>query len=179
MNIRIDPQELYVLMFLLQISNKCGIDVVCQDDRILSLGFEHINVLALLHFIGHVIDAGLLFFFIGILSALRSLCCVCILAFTLFDHILQSQILVIQILVDHGVFHLLAELLVFEASELDERADIVPVFLIILAVCLEHADQFVRHFLGNIIRHLVDKAVVLQRASGYIQRQVRTVDDAL
>ena len=85
----------------------------------------------------------------------------------------------LQILVDHGIFHLLTELLVLQAAELDERTDVVPVFLIILAVCPEHADQFVSHFLGNVICHFIDKPVVLQRTSGYIQRQVRTVDDAL
>ena len=71
----------------------------------------------------------------------------------------------VQILVDHGVLHLLTELLILEASELDERADIVPVFLVVLTVCLEHSGQLVSHLLGNIIRHFVHKAIVLQRAS--------------
>ena len=85
----------------------------------------------------------------------------------------------IQILVDHGVFHLLAELLVFEASELDERADIVPVFLIILAVCLEHSNEFICYFLGNVICNFIHKTIVLQCTSGYIQRQIRAVNDSL
>ena len=82
----------------------------------------------------------------------------------------------IQILVDHGVFHLLAELLVLQAAELDERADIIPVFLIVLSVCLEHSDQFVCNLLGNVICNFIYKAVILQRASRYVKRQIRTVD---
>ena len=85
----------------------------------------------------------------------------------------------VQILVDHGVLHLLAELLILEASELDERADIVPVFLVVLTVCLEHSGQLVSDLLGNIVRHFIYKTIVLQRASGYVQRQIRTVNDTL
>ena len=44
---------------------------------------------------------------------------------------------------------------------------------------LAHAGQLVRYLLGNIIGNLLYKAIVLQRASGYVQRQIRTVNDAL
>ena len=80
-----------------------------------------------------------------------------------FNNIFKSQIFVIQVLVDHGVFHLLAELLVLQAAELDERADIIPVFLIVLSVCLEHSDQFVCNLLGNVICNFIYKSIVLQR----------------
>ena len=56
--------------------------------------------------------------------------------------------------------------------------DVVPVFLIVLTVCLEHTGQLVCYLLGNVVCYFIYKSVVLQRASGNIQRQVRTVDDA-
>jgi len=85
----------------------------------------------------------------------------------------------IQVLKEDGVLHLVAEFLVLQASELDERADAVPVFLIVFSLGLAHTGQLVCHLLGNIIRDLINKSVILQCASGHVQRQIRAVDHAL
>src|SRR5699024_10360496 len=57
--------------------------------------------------------------------------------------------------------------------------DIIPVFFISFTVSLAHYCQLVRYLLGNILRYLLYKSIILQRASGHVQRQIRTVDDAL
>ena len=85
----------------------------------------------------------------------------------------------VQILIDHGIFHLFSELLILQAAEFDEWADVVPVFFIILAVCFEHPGQLVRNLFGDIIRYFIDKSVVLESTPGYVERQVRAVDDSL
>ena len=82
--------------------------------------------------------------------------------------ILQSQIFAVQILENNVLVHLLGELLVSQASELNEWADIVPVFLVVLSVCLAHAGQLIRYLLCNVIGNLLHKAVVLKSASGYV-----------
>ena len=71
----------------------------------------------------------------------------------------------IQILIDHGIFHLFSELLILQASELDKRTDVIPVFFVILTVRLKHAGKLVRHLLGNVVRHLIYKSVILKSAS--------------
>ena len=60
-----------------------------------------------------------------------------------------------------------------------DRADIIPVFFIVFSVCLAHAGQFISHLLADIIRDFLYKSVILQRTSGYVQRQIRAVDDTL
>ena len=69
--------------------------------------------------------------------------------------------------------------MVLDAAEFDERADVIPIFLIGLAVGLAHTGQFVGNLLCDIVRNLPDKTVVLQRTSRYIQRKIRAVDHAL
>ncbi len=44
---------------------------------------------------------------------------------------------------------------------------------------LAHAGQLIRNLFGNIIGNFLYKAIVLQRASGHVQRQIRTINDAL
>ena len=91
----------------------------------------------------------------------------------------QGLVVAVQILEEDVIGHLLAELVVLQAAIFHKRADIVPVFLILLAGGLAQAGQLVRHLLGDVIGNLLHEAVVLQRASGNVQRQIRAVDHAL
>ena len=71
----------------------------------------------------------------------------------------------IQVFVDHRIFHLLAEFFILQAAEFNEGTDVIPVFLIILSVCLKHSRQLIRHFLRNVIGNFIDESIVLQGAS--------------
>ena len=164
-------------MFLLKVCDKCRINVVCQNDRILSLSLEHVDILALLYFICYIEDSCLLFFLR--ICVLRLFCvCFCFFflsflclgyvrffAFGLFDDIFESHIFVIKILVKHRILHLFTEFLILQATEFDKWADIVPVFLIILTVCLEHSVQLVSNLLRNVISNFIYKSIVLQCAT--------------
>ena len=155
-----------------------------QYYRILSLTLEQVDVLALLHFIGNIVDRRLNLFYFVLIAAISILFFLLViwlnyLSAVFFYTIFQRQIFVINILKEDCILHLIAEFLVFEASEFDKRADAVPVFLIIFSLCLTHSGQLIRHFLGDIVRYLIDKSVILQCASGYVQRKVRAVDDSL
>ena len=155
-----------------------------QYYRILSLTLEHVDVLALLYFIRYIVDRRLNLFYFVLIAAISTLFFLLVIWLHYFsavflDTVFQRQIFVADILKEDGILHLIAEFLVFEASEFDERADAVPVFLIILSLCLTHSGQFIRYFLGDIVRNLIDKSIILQRASGYVQRKVRAVDDSL
>ena len=164
------------------------VNVVLQDDGIHAGLTEHVDVLALLNLVGDVVDGrlfrllvfvgGLILFLFGGSGVLGfggiSLCC-----FLFLHKILDSQVLAVEILVQDGVCHLFAEFAVLDAAEFDERADIIPVFFIILAVGLAHAGELVCDLLCDVVGDLLYKAVVLQSASGYVQRQVRAVDDTL
>ncbi len=66
-----------------------------------------------------------------------------------------------------------------QAAELDKRSDVIPVFLIILPVCLAHPGQLVCHLLRNIVGNLLYKAVILQCESRFVQRQIRSVAGSL
>ena len=88
----------------------------------------------------------------------------------------QRHVLAVQILEKDIVGHLLAELVVLQAAELDEGTDIIPVFLVLFLLGLAHAGQLIRHLLCDVLADLLDKTVVLQRASGHVERQVRAVD---
>ncbi len=57
--------------------------------------------------------------------------------------------------------------------------DITPVFFVILTLRSEERLQFVGYLSSDIIRNLTDISVILQKASGYVQRNVRTIDHAL
>ena len=168
------------------------VNVVLQDDGIHAGLTEHVNVLALLNLVGDVVDGrlfrllvcigGLILFLFsgsGVLSFVLgfggiSLCC-----FLLLYKILDGQIFAVEILVQDGVCHLFAEFAVLDSAKFDERADIIPVFFIILAVGLAHAGELVCDLLCDVVGDLLYKAVVLQSASGYVQRQIRAVDDTL
>ena len=88
------------------------------------------------------------------------------------------MILSVKILIQYIVVHPLGEFLIFENAVLDKRADIIPVLLIIFPFCLVHAGQLVRNLPGDIIGDLLGKAVILKCRSGYVQRQIRAVNDA-
>ena len=138
-----------------------------QDHRILPLVFKHVNVLTLLLLVRYIIDGGLglfllllallwlLFFLLGV----DELTAVCLHA------LFQRHVFVIQVLEEDVVHHLVAEFLVLQAAELDERADVIPVFLVVLLVGLAHAAQLVGNLLGNVVCDLIYKSIVLQRAS--------------
>ena len=174
MYICINSQELNFLMFLLKVCDKCRINVMCQNDRILSLGLEHVDVLALLYFICYIEDSCLLFFLRICVLRLFCVCfcffclsflclgCVSFFAFGFFDDIFESHVFMIKILVKHRILHLLTEFLIFQATELDKWTDVIPIFLIVLTVCLEHSIQLVSNLLGNVISNFIYKSVVLQ-----------------
>ena len=64
-----------------------------------------------------------------------------------FKKFRQSHVLVIYILEEDIVVHLVAELLVLQAAELDERADVIPVLFVGLLIGLLHSDQLVSQLL--------------------------------
>ena len=57
--------------------------------------------------------------------------------------------------------------------------NVLPIFLVILALRVELAHQAIRHLAGDVIAHLAHVAVVLQERTGHVQRQVGAVDHAL
>ena len=197
-HIRIDSLELDALILGLQLGDEGLIDIVGQDDRIHLCRLEHIDVLALLLFIRHIVNnLFLLLFLSAVFLFLRAvihnlglyLLTVLVngtsgLGFFRINRLClkalrQGQIFSVQILEQDVIVHLLTELVILQAAKLDERADVVPVFVVLFLLGLTHAGELVRHLLGNIFGNLLYKAVILQSASGYVQRQIRTVDHAL
>ena len=74
MHLRINPLEPDILIALLQIGDECGINVVRQDHRILSLFLEHLDILALLLFVRHIVDIERLFFLLFSIGIFHDLC---------------------------------------------------------------------------------------------------------
>ena len=64
-------------MFLFQISHKRRINIMCQYDRVLSLCLEHIDVLALLNFVCHIVNRRFLRLFILIVRICLHICFRC------------------------------------------------------------------------------------------------------
>ena len=91
----------------------------------------------------------------------------------------QRQIAAIGGLVENRLLDLLVELLVTHRAKLDEGRNVVPVFLIRLALGVEQPAELIRHLLGDVRGQLLDRAVVLQEGTADVQRQVRAVDNAL
>ena len=177
MNICIDSLEFYIVMLLLQIGNECRINIMCQDHCILPLLFEHIDVLTLLLFIRHVENISLWCLFrLFWIRCLLCLCLFCCFSAIGLDTVFQSEIFVVKILKQHRIFYFFSEFFIFQTSKLDKRTDIIPVFFIIFSVCFEHTVQFVCNLLRNIVCNFCYKSIILQCTSGYIQRQIRTVD---
>ena len=212
---------------------------MCQQDSIHLRSLEHIDILALLLLVSHIINDFLFRLFLYRLSVLvkhftfylfglvnhlglhfltvlvyRSGCCLtglsipgaCFCLFSLliitsgcfvfrlfsivtgvFLHLVrinlihlkalrQRHINTVQILEKNIVRHLLTELIVFQTAKLDERTDVIPVFLILLFLGLAHAGQLIRHLFRDILADLLNETVILQRTSGYVKRQIGTVD---
>ena len=189
LDVRIDPGEMDAFILGFQLLDEGLVNVIPEDKGLHLLGPEHLDVLALLLFVGHVVDGAVLFGFFRLLlfhDLSLDLFAVLIYGFLFFHVDLvdfqsfgQGQELAVQILEEDIVGHLLAELVVAQAAVLDEGADVVPVLVVVLLIGLAHAGQLVRHLLGNIIGNLGDKTVVLQGASGNVQGQVRAVNGAL
>ena len=168
-----------------------------QDHGIHFGSLEHIDVLALLLLICYIVDD--FFFLLFRLFILVSSFCfgsfcalICTLLFCLFlilclirvdlidlKTFRKRQIFAVQILEQNVICHLFAEFVILQTAKLDEGTDIIPVLVILFLLGLAHTSQFIGNLLGNIIGDLLYKAVILQCASGYIQRQVRTVDHTL
>ena len=198
-HIRIDTLELDSLILLLQLGDEGLIDIVGQDHSIHLGSLEHINILALLLFIRYIVDDLLLLLFPGILPGSLifrfipydlSFYLVAVLIYSIFlilflvlrldlQTLGQSQIFAVQILEEDIIIHLLTELVILQAAELDEGTDVIPVFVVLFLIRLAHTGQLVRYLLGNVLGDLLDKSIILQCTSGYVQRQIRAVDDTL
>ena len=189
LDIRVDPGEMDAFIFGFQLLDEGLVNVVPEDKGLHLLGPEHLDILALLLLISHVVDGAVLFGLFRLLlfhDLSFDLLAVLVYSFLFFHIDLvdfqglgQRQELAVQVLEKDIVGHLPAELVVAQAAVLDEGADVVPVLVVVLLIGLAHAGQLVRHLLGDVIGDLCDKAVVLQGAPGNIQGQVRTVDGAL
>ena len=184
--VSVDSLELYILMFLFQTGNKCTVNVVFQDNSILSCLFEHINILALLNLISYIEDYGLLrLFLLCIFIFFR--CSIFFLLFclifrffcfflVLFNAIFQCQIFAVKILEEYIISHFLCKFSILDAAIFNEWADVIPVFFIGFTVCFAHSCQFICYLLGNILGNLLYKSIILQCTSGYVQRQIRAVN---
>ena len=149
-----------------------------QDHSINALFFEQIDVLALLYFICDIEKYS--FFFLLFFCIFCAFCFFysfrSIFFFVFCNKILKSQIFAVEVFEQQTVFDAVIEFVIFDAAVFDERADIIPVFLIIFTVGLAHAGQFVCNFLADIFRNFLYSTVVLQCTSGNVQRQIRTID---
>ena len=170
-----------MFVLLLHLCNKWRINIMWQDHCVQSLFFEHIDILALLLFICYIVDCCLLCFFlfcwllcIFTLSLFLRFCFSAI----FFDAFFECHILVIQVLEQNIIAHLLAEFFIFQAAEFDKWADVIPVFLIVFFICLAHSWKLVSNFLGNVFGDLLYESIILQCASWYVKRQIRTINDS-
>ena len=128
---------------------------------VLALGCEHLNHLRLTLLVAGVVHQRLVALAVALFVFLR------------------RQELTRGRAVDNGFLYAAEELLVADAAVLDERMNVLPVFLVILALRVELAHQAIRHLAGDVIAHLAHVAIVLQERTGHVQRQVRAVDHAL
>ena len=165
--------------------NKCAVNVVLQNNRILACLTEHIDVLALLNLICYIEDGSLLrLFLLGVFFVLffgfcgfLSLCLgILFRLLVLLDAVFQSEIFAVNVLEKNIVIHLVCKLAVLDAAIFDKWADVIPVFLIGLTVCLAHSGKLVCNLLGDVLGNLLYKSIILQGRSGYVQRQIRAVD---
>ncbi len=159
--VRVNAQELKPFLFLLHMADEWIVNGSGHDDSVNALLPEHVDILALLLFIGHIEHRILMLFLV------------------LIQAVLQGEVFAFQILIKDIIPHFLRELFILDITEFDEWRNIVPVLLIVFTVRLAHAGKLVSHLLGDIVRNLLYKTIVLQRASGNIKRQVRAVDDTL
>ena len=201
LDIRVDSGKVKSLVLGFQLLDERLVNGMVQDKGLHLVVAEHADVLALLLRIRHIVDRVIFDFFlflVGLAAVLvddfrlyllsvliGSGLCALLFLFRLGIHLVDleglggGEIFSVQILEQDIVGHSGAELVVSEAPVLDEGRDVIPVLLVIFFVGLAHAGQLVRDLLGDIVADLFGKAVVLQRASGDVQRQVGAVDDAL
>ena len=199
--IRIDSLEFDAFILHFQLIDEGLVNLVRQHDSIHLGLLEHVHVLALHLQVGCVVDGlFLLFLFCAFSCFFPGSCFVnnlCLYLFAVFINsavafflfirinlvdfqtVRQRHVFAVQVLEKDIIRHLLAELVILQAAEFNEGTDVIPVFLIFFPVGLAHAGQLVGNLLGDVIGNLLHEAVVLQRASGNVQRQIRTVDDAL
>ena len=175
-DVRINTHELAGVIVLLKLRDERLIDVVCHNQRVHAGLLEHVDVLALLTLVGHVVNnlLGRFLLLLGIGNrgigrlvrirlVLRSLrCC------SLFKIFRKRDVLALEVLIDDEVLHLVAELHVLQAAELDERTDVIPTLFVGLALGLVHAGQFVGNLLCDVIADLLNETVVLQGAARHI-----------
>ena len=176
-----------------------------KDHRIHSCRLEHIDILSLLLFIGDIVDGLLLLLLFPGAFSFCSISLSSLLAIgdylgldllTVLIHsglrlrllrILglhlqafgQCKVPAVQVLEEDVIIHLLTELVILQAAEFDEGADVIPVFVVFLLLGLAHARELVCHLLGDILGYLLHKPVVLQGTPGHIKGQVRAVNDTL
>ena len=150
--------EFQVFIIAFKDADKRLIDRMLQNYGIHALFFKHIDILGLLYLIGHIEYLVFMFFF------------------GRFQIILQRQIFILQVFIKDIGLHLFFELFILHHTVFNKRIDVIPVFFVIFTVGFTHTGKLVRHFLRNIIRNLLDKTVILQSGTGYVQRKVRTVD---
>ena len=144
----INTLEFNLLILSFQMADKRIINVILQNNCVHLLLTEHIDILALLYHVGHIVDRCLRSFFlftVGLFICLLFRLFFCLVSFCFsvsrflcFQVLVHSSIFTIQILEQHILHHTLTELLILDAAKFDERTDIIPVFLIILTVSLAH-----------------------------------------
>ena len=142
-------------------------------DRVLALFLKHLDVLALLLFVGNIVDGLarrlLTVFIIAVLFRCRILLIINNFGFDFFSVFIRctalglsvyrlnlkalgkGNILALKVLEEDVIRHLLAELVILQAAELDERTDIVPVLLVLFLLGLAHSGQLVCNLLADII----------------------------
>ena len=162
-----------------------------KDNRIHLGSLEHCDVLALLLRIGNVVDGlflllvfllvsiirilGIFCGFFGLIFCLLVLCAVDGLGLKTLG---KCQILSVDVLEEDVIVHLGAELVILEATELDEGSDIIPILLVIFLLGLAHSGKLLCNLLGDVLLNLGYEAVVLKRTSGYVERKVGAIDNA-
>ena len=132
-----------------------------QNNRVDILALEKIDIASLLLFIRHIKNTVRETFLIFL------------------EAILQSQILLLEILEEHCILHLLLEFFVLQTAVLYKRCNVVPILFIVLSLGLTHTGQLFRDLFGDVSTDLLHKAVVLKSGARYIERQIRAVDYTL
>ena len=152
-------------VFILQIAQEMRIDIRVAINGVQTCILKHFNILRLFVFVRNVVDR------------LRFLAVLCVL-FRNFLTIERTDgtVFARKIFVDDDVFDLFIELLVLQASELDESRQIRPAGFIALPVVLIQFDQFVRNFFGDVFCDLLHLLIVLQEGAGYVERDIRAID---
>ena len=92
---------------------------------------------------------------------------------------LEGEVLAVYVLEEGEVLGAFVEVFLREHSVVDEDLQVVPFFLVLLAVLLEDGAESVGHFLGDVGGDFLHVAVALQIASAHVERDVWRVDDTM